>query len=229
MWLVGGALAFAGVLLLGVNLYVQSQGTHYRIQQELSQRLGTPLTLRRISVTPWGGLKLNGIKIPQDHGGVSGDFLRAETFQLRVQFWSLFSDRLVIRQVSLVKPEVIWAQNSAGKWRLPSLPPEKEVASLPPQASAAFPARSLSPSIPSPPAVVEPASSPNENRTAAAADTQPFTPEVRRVRLRDGKFLFLDSAGRALADRRRATAPPAAGLRNLSDSNSLRPSGPRPP
>ena len=185
----------AGIALIGLNLYVQSQGTHNRIQQELSQRLGTPLRLRQISVTPWGGLKLNGITIRQEQGEIGGNFLQAETFQLRVKFWSLFSDRLVIRQVSLVKPEVVWVQNAAGKWRLPTLPPETTVASsepAPAQSSAPTPARSSAPVGP------VPANSPNEI-AAAAPPTQPFTPEVRRVNLKQGSFTFLDSAGRVIA------------------------------
>ena len=125
LWLLAAAVVFAFVLLLAVNLYVQSQGTHHRIQQELSQRLNTPLHLSRISVTPWSGLKLNGITIPQESGKMGGNFLQAESFQLRVQFWSLFSERLVIRQVALIKPQVVWAQNSSGKWRLPELPPAR--------------------------------------------------------------------------------------------------------
>ena len=125
LWLLAAAVVLAFVLLLAVNLYVQSQGTHDRIQEELSQRLNTPLRLRQISVTPWSGLKLNGITIPQEPGKMGGNFLQAESFQLRVQFWSLFSERLVIREVALIKPEVVWAQNSSGKWRLPELPPAK--------------------------------------------------------------------------------------------------------
>ena len=57
-------LGVAVLILIGVNMYVQSQGTQARIQQELSQRLGTTLQVRRISVTPWWGLKLSGITIP---------------------------------------------------------------------------------------------------------------------------------------------------------------------
>ena len=190
----------ACIVLLGANLYVQSQGTHHRIQQELSQRLDTPLTLRRISVTPWSGLKLNGITIPQEQGGIGGDFLRAQTFQLRVQFWSLFSDRLVIRQVSLIKPEVVWAQNSAGKWRLPALPPEKHAAPLPPaQVAVPAPATLTAPGTSASTAAAAPSSSPNEDRNAAADQAQPFTPEVQRVNLRDGDFTFLDSTGRVVA------------------------------
>ncbi len=196
-WLLGGVFVLACIVLLGVNLYVQSQGTHRRIQQELSQRLGTPLTLRRISVTPWGGLKLNGITIPQEPGSVGGDFLRAQTFQLRVQFWSLFSDQLVIRQVSLIKPEVVWAQNEAGKWRLPTLPvgTPAPVATLPneprPHLSATATATA--------PVAAAPMISPNDTAEPAATPAQAFAPEVRRVNLRDGHFTFLDAAGRVVA------------------------------
>ena len=112
----------AVLILIGVNMYVQSQGTQARIQQELSQRLGTTLQVRRISVTPWAGLKLSGITIPQSQPGVSADFLTAKTFRLRIKFGSLFSQRLVIKEISLINPEVVWAQNADGKWRVPSTP-----------------------------------------------------------------------------------------------------------
>ncbi|MEO6871283.1 MAG: AsmA family protein [Chthoniobacterales bacterium] len=201
LWLLGGALVLACIVLLAVNLYVQSQGVHHRIQQELSQRLNTPLTLRRISVTPWSGLQLNGISIPQERGKIGGDFLKAQTFQLRVQFWSLFSDRLVIRQVSLIKPEVVWEQNAAGKWRLPQLPPEKRASPPPVSVTQSRPARSIPAAAASPGQSSVPNLSPNDSRTLAAAGTPApvFTPEVRRVRLRDGDFTFLDSAGRVVA------------------------------
>ena len=92
--LVGVAL----LILIGVNLYVQSRGTQARIQQELSQRLGAPLRIQRISVTPWWGLKLTGITIPQTQPGVSPDFLTAKTFRLRIRFSSLFGGQLVIKE-----------------------------------------------------------------------------------------------------------------------------------
>src|SRR3954467_10447434 len=103
-------------------MYVQSRGTQARIQQELSQRLGTTLRIRRISVTPWAGLKLTGITIPQSQPGIPSDFLTAKTFRLRIRFGSLFAQHLVIKEISLINPEVVWAQNAEGKWRLPVAP-----------------------------------------------------------------------------------------------------------
>ena len=196
LWLLGAVVVLASILLLGVNLYVQSQETHHRIQQELGHRLGTPLQLRQISLTPWGGLKLNGITIPQE-GKIGGNFLQAQTFQLRVQFWSLFTDRLVIRQVSLIKPEVIWAQNSSGKWRLPELPPEKpsEPTAIVSPAPAAPPPGPRPVASPAAPVV---AVAPNEP-VLAEIPAPVFTPEVRRVNLKQGNFTFLDAGGKLIA------------------------------
>jgi type II secretion system protein N len=192
---IGALLGVAIILLLAVNLYVQSQPTQGRIQQELSQRLNTPLHIRRISVTPWGGLKLTGITIPQTRPGVTGDFLSAKTFRLRIRFGSLFSKRLVIRDVSLIAPAVTWVQNSDGKWRLPETPKRMEVPERVPEEPAVAPARpsEVGSAVPPKAEGVERESRP------APAESAAFVPEVRRVKLSDGDFNFLDEKGKVVA------------------------------
>ena len=200
LWLIGGILLLGAVVLLGTNLYVQSQGTHRRIQQELSQRLGTPLQLRQISITPWSGLKLNGITIPQEPGKIGGNFLEAKSFQLRVQFWSLFSSHLVIRRVLLVRPEVVWIQNSAGKWRLPQLPPPKHATASTKSVTNPPPPASSSSSVPPVANTASPGSKPAPQPSLFARSTSPaFTPEVEHVALKNGDFIFLDSNARVVA------------------------------
>ena len=195
--ILGVFFALASIVLLGVNLYVQSQGTQTRIQQELSQRLGTPLSIGRISVTPWGGLKLSGLTIPQIAGRGSGNFLDAKAFRLRIRFLSLFSQRLVIKEISLVDPYVIWPQNSDGKWRLPgstqveTSPPTNEVASAKSpdaRAEAAPPASSSSSST----SAKEPSPMRESNEEHAAVQ---FVPEIRRIKVSGGNFRFLDESG----------------------------------
>ena len=192
LYFLGGILAVLAVLLLAVNLYVQSQRTQARIEEELGRRLGTELRIQRISVTPWWGLKLRGITIPQADASVPRDFLKADTFRLRIRFLSLFARELVIKEVSLINPTVVWAQNSDGKWRIPAAltPAEEMRASDAPAggASAPAPARADAPREAS-------AFRPIDGSADAPA---PFTPEVRRVTLAKGKFHFLDSKGRPL-------------------------------
>jgi len=190
----GAGIALAAIVLLGVNLYVQSQATQAKIQQELSQRLGTPLHIRQISVTPWGGLTLSGIAIPQISTASPSPFLEAKTFRLRIRFFSLFAKRLVIKEVSLVNPNVVWPQNSEGKWRLPGSQ-EKE----PPVSESRIesePADSaVSPSGVSVPAPVEPPAEATIPKTQTEKADISVVPEIQRVNVRHGNFTFLDRTG----------------------------------
>lgn len=189
----GLILGMALLILLGVNMYVQSRGTQARIQQELSQRLGTTLRIQRISVTPWAGLKLTGITIPQSQRGVPQYFLTAKTFRLRIRFSSLFGGQLVIKEISLINPEIVWAQNADGKWRIPSRPVEPSKVTAPGKpgpaevAPPATPPDSEKTIVPEPPpSAVVPAPAVIDNRPA------PFTPEVQRVSVVQARFRFLD-------------------------------------
>src|SRR5256714_2208893 len=185
----GLIIGVALLILLGVNMYVQSHGTQARIQQELSQRLGATLRIQRISVTPWWGLKLTGITIPQTQPGVSPDFLIAKTFRLRIRFSSLFGGHLVIKDISLVNPEVVWAQNADGKWRIPSR--SAEPAPVSPKTGAgespvtAPPPEQKQAAPDAPESVAPPVNAPTEHKAA-------FTPEVQGVTVIRARFRFLD-------------------------------------
>jgi hypothetical protein len=200
----GVVIALGAVFLIGVNLYVQSQGAQAKIQQELTRRLGAPLEIRSMSVTPWGGLELSGITIAQTSS--ARHFLEAKTFRLRVRFLSLFSRRLVINEVSLINPNVVWPQDAEGKWRLPS---SKEV-----QSSTVSAKRGVSrPQIesesvqtnPAPVVTAAPANPPSGSQdivNSKPTKEEPrlvVAPEVRRVSIKDGNFSFLDQAGGLLA------------------------------
>ncbi|HWY50828.1 MAG TPA: AsmA-like C-terminal region-containing protein [Chthoniobacterales bacterium] len=200
--LIGGLSIFGAVLFLALNLYVQSQGTQARIQQELRQRFGATLKIGRVSVTPWSGLKLSGITIAQGTTGTSGNFLEAKNFGLRIAFFSLFSRRLVIKEVSLVSPNVVWPQNADGKWRLPDLRPERPENS-PKNIVAATSSAEES----------EKAETPSETRVTAKPSKQPMPPperkaivpgafisEIHKVSLINGNFRFLGRTSEPVAN-----------------------------
>jgi AsmA-like protein len=202
----GALIGVGAVVLLGVNLYVQSQGAQGKIQQELSRSLGVPLKIRSMSVTPWGGLELSGITIPQAGSGGAKDFLKARTFRLRVRFLSLFGRRLVIKEVSLVGPKIVWPQNAEGKWRLPDTrPPRQPPVSI--NQSSATPQTEPGPVLVqanTAPAVTNQATVPSAPKSTVkdAPGREPklaVAPEVRRVTVKNGDFTFLDQNWRLVA------------------------------
>jgi type II secretion system protein N len=183
-------LAIFLVSLLGANLYVQSQATQQRIQQELSQRLKMPLQIQRISVTPWGGLNLSGITIPQLNDAHATPFLEAKNFRLRVQVRSIFWRPLVIKEVALNGPAVIWPQNESGEWRVPMREPPVEV-QTPPQPETTAPPQNV---VEGTPAETEP-----KQVKPAKVESRATGPQIKKVRLSDGSFHFLDREKRNVA------------------------------
>lgn len=136
---------------------------------------------------------------------------RSKTFRLRVRFLSLFSRRLVIKEVSLIEPNVVWPQNAEGKWRLPSsqamqssgVSPKQTASVSQSQAEGKFVEKHAAPVVASTsttlssPAQVTVARRPRAPRTQTPRLA--VAPEVRRVSVKDGNFSFLDRAGGLLA------------------------------
>ena len=209
--IVAGALVgLLALIVIGLNLYVQSLGTQARIQQELSQRLGTPVSIKAVSVTPWGGLSLSGISIASDTSGAPGDFLTAKSFELHAGIFSLFSGRLIIKKVSLVSPKIVWPQTEDGKWRLPGAHKASKVAgvrgpSMAEETPAPLPEPQNSPegsavvttTPPEPAASVAPV--PSLAPSPAPKTAAVLVPDVRRAIIDDGEFRFLDRSGGLLA------------------------------
>jgi len=198
-----GLSIFGAVVFLALNLYVQSQGTQARIQQELRQRFGASLKIGRVSVTPWSGLKLSGITIAQGTTSAGGNFLEAKNFGLRIAFFSLFSRRLVIKEASLVSPNVVWPQNADGKWRLPDIRPEQsqntpniaaesEVSSREESEKSETPAQSAATAT----SIKRPKLHLERNPNTSAA----FVSEIHKVSLSDGNFRFLGRINEAVAN-----------------------------
>jgi type II secretion system protein N len=190
-WLLLVVVAIFLVSLLGANLYVQSQATQERIQQELSQRLKMPLQIQRISVTPWGGLKLSGITIPQSNNVHDPPFLQAQDFQLRVRLGSIFWRPLVIKDVALIAPTVIWPQNESGEWRVPMAERPSETQTQTEE----------EPTVSTPENLPEntPVQKESKQTKPVVVESTPAGPQIKKIRLSDGRFHFLDHQKRNIA------------------------------
>jgi len=161
-----------------------------------------------MSVTPWGGLELSGITIAQTSPIGPRHFLEAKTFRLRVRFLSLFSRRLVIQEVALVDPNIVWPQDAEGKWKLPRSRATKTAAatvSKPDILNQSAPNIQAPETQKAPVVTISPANLPR-GAQAIASTPSPMQeprlavpPEVRRVSIRNGNFSFLDHSGKLLA------------------------------
>jgi hypothetical protein len=124
----GVMLALAVAAGFAVNLFIQSPGVQARIQEEISRALRVPLKITNTSVTPWSDLRITGITIPNG----AANLLEVSAFNARYRLLPLFTGKLIIHDMSVDSPKIVWPQNAEGKWELPepAAPPEQVAATV---------------------------------------------------------------------------------------------------
>ncbi len=201
------ALILGGVLLLGANLYVQSVTVQHRIREALTSNLKMPVTLRKTTITPWDGLRIDGIVARTGIAPAIGqvpppDFLVAESFRVRFALLPLLARRFVIRQVLLDHPQLAWPQDGDGRWQFPPQPriakpkaPRNRPKQTPPPVVAGPPEATPPPGV----AVAAPATPEvREKKTHPEVARQDFAVAIDLVKLRHGTLNFLDSKDRLI-------------------------------
>lgn len=168
LFVVGGVAALFVTGLVGINLYLQSGDVQQRIRLVTAEALGTPVSVNRTFYTPWGGLTLSGLSLPDPT--VSGaNLVNAPKFSVRFEFLPLLGKKFVISEVSLASPHLVLRQTADRRWVL--LPPR------PPKPA------------PEKPATAE--------RPAAKPEIRlpNYSVELRRYRVEDGRAEMIDRKG----------------------------------
>jgi hypothetical protein len=99
-----GVAGLVGLGLLGINLYVQSPGTQVRLREIVSENLGYPVSVFRISFTPWNGFHLQDVVIQDPSANYP--LLKAEDLWIQCNYLPLLRRKLIVRQVFLSGAEI---------------------------------------------------------------------------------------------------------------------------
>jgi hypothetical protein len=186
-------IAVAGLVglgLLGINLYVQSPGTQLRLRQIVSENFGYPVSVFRITFTPWNGFHFQDLSI-QDPS-VDFPILKARDLWIRCQYLPLLRRKLIVRQIVLggvelriptvdrTDPAPAAADTASTK---PASPPASEIAKSTVQREA-----------------LAPSESPREkSRSIENAMPGNFWVEIRKIKLRNGSVYFMGAKGIPIA------------------------------
>lgn len=177
-----GILLFVYLLsILGLNIYLQSEGLQKRILAAAESAAGCPVRIQGTQYTPWSGFSIIGISVQGKSLPGQPPFLEAASVSFRFALLALLRGELVVSEVAVTDPSLV------------SLPvqPEPAAESVMPEA---LPTPSPTPRAETaehPPAGVE-ISVP---KPAPLPSASPARIEVKRVRIANGKAQFSDSKG----------------------------------
>jgi hypothetical protein len=113
-----GFLVATAIVLLCINLYVQSDGVQQRIRDAALRSLGTEIKIRSIIYTPWSGLVLRGISVA-DPTNANLNIVEATALRVRFSLVPLLNNCFVITECTLFEPKLIVRQLENGDWLIP--------------------------------------------------------------------------------------------------------------
>jgi len=136
-FLIGAAICIAAfaLILLFINLYLQSGGVQQRIRDTAARALGTEIKISSTTYTPWGGLVLRGISVP-DSTAPEVNAIEAAALRIRFALPPLLQQRFVVTECALFEPKLIVRQLENGNWLIPLPERVKEEPSQPEVPSA---------------------------------------------------------------------------------------------
>jgi uncharacterized protein involved in outer membrane biogenesis len=117
-FLAAGFLVATAIVLLCINLYLQSAGVQQRIRDAAFRLLGTEVKIRSTIYMPWSGLVLRGIGVT-DPRNANLHIVEAAALRIRFSFFPLLKNRFVITECTLFEPKLIVRQLESGHWFVP--------------------------------------------------------------------------------------------------------------
>ncbi|MGC3990026.1 MAG: AsmA-like C-terminal region-containing protein [Chthoniobacteraceae bacterium] len=176
-------LVLALLLLFGANLYIQSSLSQGKLEAQLQRALHLPVKITSTTVSPWDGLTIRGIAIPQQDG--VGNFLQADELKASLKLWPILHRQLIIKDLVFSHPQVEWKQTEKGRWVLPV---QKATPTPAPSASPAE-APSASPAAPASSSVIV------QSGKEKKAERPHFSVQIKHFSTEDGYFHFYDKDG----------------------------------
>ncbi len=118
LFVVAGGVGVIALVLLSINLYLQSGAVQERIRSAAERALGAEVRNKGTTYTPWGGLNLHELSIP-DPTAPERNIVEAKGLRVRFPLIPLLSQRFVVRECVLIEPKVYARQAADGNWILP--------------------------------------------------------------------------------------------------------------
>jgi uncharacterized protein YhdP len=170
-----GVVIIGLIGLIGINLYLQSEGVQQRIRLATAEALGAPVKVGRTLYTPWTGLVLSGLTVADP--AISGrNLAEASRFSVRFEFLPLLQRRFIISEINLKAPHLALRQNERGQWLVEGPKP-------PPREGAGGGGGGGG----------------GRHEGRPAAESPAYTVELRKFTVREGSAIFTNQKGRPLA------------------------------
>lgn len=114
--MVGSLLALLIVASLLLYFFLPLNAIKDYAAKQLSDQLHHEVKVKGVSFNIFTGIKLTGLTVANRKGYDDAPFISADAVELKYLFWPLFSGKVIIPEITLVKPQILIEKSRKGEF-----------------------------------------------------------------------------------------------------------------
>ena len=103
--------------------------------EKISEAINRDVKIESVSFNIFSGIELKGLTISNRPGYAKKPFVSADAIALRYAFWPLFKRQVIIKEIRLVKPEILIEKSASGVFNFSDMTQKKAAKPKPPTPS----------------------------------------------------------------------------------------------
>ena len=198
--IVGIFFVLCATAVLCLNIYLQSAGVQLKLRQAVYRATGFEPVISQTFYTPWSGLTVTGIKIPQADNSKK-PLLAVSSMKCWVSLAALLQGQVLIKDITIEQPSLLVVQGQSGVWPGGSALPFQDLEKMPavtrqPAKDAETAQKPTPDATPTLPQVPHPAVQPAQSKEELPVRATPVL--VENIRIHEGQAFFYPAQGRPI-------------------------------
>lgn len=112
--LAGALLAILVIGIIALPLLLPLEKIKDLAAQKISETINREVKIEKVTFNIFEGIKLEGLTISNREGFSKKPFISADAIVLRYAFWPIFKRQIIVKEISLIKPEILIEKSASG-------------------------------------------------------------------------------------------------------------------
>lgn len=123
--IVGSLIGLLIIAAVALPFFLPLEKIKDMATEKISEAINREVKIEKISFNIFSGVKLEKLSVSNRKGYAKNPFVSADVVELRYAFWPIFKRQIIVKEVRLVKPEILVEKNSAGIFNFSDLTKKK--------------------------------------------------------------------------------------------------------
>jgi len=125
--IIGSLLGLLIIAAVALPFFLPLEKIKDLATEKISGTINREVKIEKVAFNIFEGIKLEGLTISNRQGYAKKPFVSADAIVLRYAFWPIFKRQILVKEISLVKPEILIEKSAGGTFNFSDMTGKKKI------------------------------------------------------------------------------------------------------